>query len=256
MKTGFTTMGTPSMSLGEIFSLAKEYSFDSVDLRMHKDGEVPLDLSDDKAEEIVKAAGKTELFSLLCYNLTLGNDTEDIIKSILQCIKAGETLGLKAVRIFSGRIETEEQLNEFSSILKKIFESYRGSINLLVQNHKNLGVSCEQAIEIGKRVNDNRFGFIFSPDQATKNGENYMNLLKELVPVTKQIYIADVNSEGLYCLIGEGIVPLKDILLKMKEYGFDEYVTLKWEKCWCDYLPSFNEGAESFFEILNGGIIK
>lgn len=254
MKTGFTTMGTPGMSVEEIFSVAREYNFDSVDLRLHKDGQIIDAITDSEANDLLDMAGNIELFSLLCYNTTIGNGIEEMVDSILKCVEIGEKLNLTAVRIFSGRIENKERLQDFCLVLKKVFESYKGNINLLVQNHKNLGVSCGQAIEISKQVKDMRFGFIFSPDQATKNGENYMSLLKELIPVTKQVYIADINVDGQYCLIGKGIVPLKEILLKMKEYGFDGYITLKWEKCWCDYLPSFNEGAKSFFDFLNGVI--
>ena len=105
MKTSFTTMATPGLSLDEIINAAKKYKFDCVDLRVRDDGEVPADLTDEQARDIklkLNSAG-IKLLSLFCYNDTVKSGKENMEKSILKHLEIAEKLDAISVRIFSGK---------------------------------------------------------------------------------------------------------------------------------------------------------
>lgn len=250
MKTSFTTMATPGMQLDEILSAAREYNFDAVDLRVHEDGEVLSSITNEEAKVILEKAGDTELYSLLCYGNNIHNGKEKLEETILSAIAVAEKLNSKAVRIFPGKIKEEKNLDDMCDVLNSVFEKYKGNVNVFLQNHRMLGVTCENAVEIGKRIKDERYGFIFSPDQSFLNEEDYIPLLPEITKITKQIYIADMTEDKKFCLIGEGILPFTEIMDKMCECGFDGYLTLKWEKCWHDYLPEYDKAFESFMKYF------
>jgi len=38
------------------------------------------------------------------------------------------------------------------------------------------------------------------------------------------------------CLVGEGDIPLRDILAALKACRYDGYLTLEWEKLWCPQI--------------------
>lgn len=246
MKIGYTTMATPGLNLDEVIEAAKEYNFDAVDLRVHKDGEISEDITFEEAQIVKEKLGEIDLSGLLCYNSKIQQGKEEMEASILRCLEVAEKLDSKSVRIFSGKIESDEMLSDLCEVLNKVFEKYDGNVDVFLQNHASGGISCVQALKIAEKVKDKRYGFIFSPEQSYLMGEDYFELIPEVTKITKQIYIADVNEENLYCLIGEGVIPFGKILTIMKENGFDGYLTLKWEKCWRDYLPPHQKGFESF----------
>ena len=248
MKTSFTTMGTPELSLDEVILAAKEYGFDAVDLRVRDDCEVPLNITDKEAE-IIKIKLEEEnigLMSLFCYNETIKSGKEEMKNSILKHLQIAEKIDAFGIRIFSGKIETDEEFSDLCSVLKNVLEGYKGSINILMQNHSSNGLTPKQGITLCETIKDKRLNFIFSPDECFKLDVDYMPYLPEIGKITKQIYIADITDEKKYCLIGDGVIDFKKIIETMKNNGFDGYLTLKWEKCWCDYLPAFEEGFKSF----------
>ena len=249
MKYSFTTMATPGMSLEDVVKTAKEYGFDGVDLRVRdNDGDINENIT---AEELAKIkelfADGPEISSLLCYNLMLGKGSEEeIANSILNCIRIAETLKVKIIRIFSGRLTTEEDVLTMSRILNKVFEKHTSDILVLIQNHRNCGVTCAHGELMKQHVKDKRFGIILSPDHEALAGNDMYEETKKVLDITKQFYVADVTEEGKLCLIGDGIVDFNKIVKMLTDVGYDGYITLKWEKCWHKELPEYDVAFKSF----------
>ena len=250
MKISFTTMGTPGLNIDEIIEAAREYGFDGIDFRVHKDGEISEDITIEEANEIKDKLGNLELPGLLCYNTKIQQGIDEMTDSVMKSLEIAEMLGAKSIRLFSGKLTESETMEKFCDALNNIFEKYKGEVEIYIQNHASGGISCAEALEIAKRVKDKRYGFIFSPEQSYLMGEEYLDLVREITPLVKQIYIADVNEENLYCLIGAGVIPFSKIINDMKDAGFDGYITLNWEKCWRDYLPPYQQGFESFLNYF------
>lgn len=250
MIKGFTTMGTPGISISETVDIVKKYGFDSLELRLREDGEIKPDIAGDELENTKNLLSKIEDYGLFCYNETHFAGQEKMESSMLECLELAEKTGAKRVRFFTGKIETEEEYEVAKAALKNVSLKYKGDVKIRLQNHSGNGLSCEQGIKLISELNDKRITFIFSPDECLKRGEEYLSVIPEIAKITDQIFIADMTDDNKYCLIGEGIIPFDEILKKMKENGFDGHITLKWEKCWCDYLPTYEEGFPSFINYL------
>lgn len=250
MLTSFTTMGTPGLSVDEIVNVAKVYSFDSVEIRVLDDGEIKKNISDEEIKQIRKKLSVFDSFGLLCYNITISENKEKMVENVLNNLEFAEKTGAERIRVFTGKIITSEMMSELISALKSILEAYKGRVQINLQNHSGNGLSCAQGIELINKLKDDRLGFIFSPDESLKNGEDYMSCIEEITKISRQIYVADMTKEMKYCLIGEGIIPFNDIISQMKRNGFDGIITLKWEKCWHDYLPDYTIGFPSFKNIV------
>ena len=102
MKTSFTSMATPGLSIDEIIDAARKYRFDFVDLRVSDDGEITADLTDEQAESIKSKFNSSgiKILSLLCYNDTIKSGIESMEKSILKHLEIAEKLDVVGVRIF------------------------------------------------------------------------------------------------------------------------------------------------------------
>lgn len=248
----FTTMATPGVEISKIIEEGINYGFSGIDFRVvtPRGGEIDVNISDDAIEEIKNLMGdKIYISSLFCYNKTIHAGEEEMIESVIKHMELAERLSVKNIRIFPGKAENNEVLDKICYVLNKVFEKCDKKVNVLLQNHLNNGITSVQALYIKRKVSDNRYGFIFSPDEAVKGGEDYMNTLEDICKITRQVFIADLDNDMKYTLIGKGKINFKCILTKMIEYGYTGLVTLKWEKCWCDYLPSYKEGFSSFLKL-------
>ena len=250
MKLSFTTMGTPGVPLEILAKEVKNYGFDGVDMRVHENGEIPQNLTSAQAEKIKELFKDTHFPGLLCYTKTLDDGEKEMELSVLKHLEIADMLGCESIRLFSGQITDEDGINRLCTVIENVLEKYSGNTKIYLQHHTFNGLTCSQAVEIFKRLDNERCGFIFSPDEGFKMDEDYMPYIPEIAKFTKQIYVADITDDKKYCLMGDGIIPFKEILKELENNGFDGYVTFKWEKCWCDYLPDYPIGFKSFMDYI------
>lgn len=252
LKISFTTMATPELDLDREIAEAKRYGFDGIDFRMkfNNKGEIDEGISQEDAQAILQKLDGLALPSLLCYNMKVRDGHQQMADSILKCLDVAKKLEVSAIRIFTGKLETDEDTNVLVQVLQEVVAKDNSDIKIAMQNHINIGVTLHQALEVCQRVNSPRVGVIVSPDHAVRIGENIAEILPGLMPYVIQLYMVDVNENNDYVLIGDGCIPFSDILDVLLENGFGGYVTLKWEKCWCPNLPAYPEAFHSFLEWL------
>lgn len=253
MKISFTTMATPELSVFEAINAAKQYGFDAIDLRMRKKGgEIDQNLSADEAEKIKNALGNTALSSLLCYNKMIAQGCEEMAASIAACMNTAKLLGASAIRIFTGRIQITDELTDAAKAISQALRACPEGPCVYVQNHKNNGVSVRQAYKMAELIDSSRFGLVYSPEQEVMAGRDLENDLAIASETCRQLYVADIDKEHNFVLHGRGIIPFDRIYETLSAAGFRGYVTLKWEKCHIESLPTYDEAFKAFLEWAKG----
>ncbi len=250
-KISFTTMATPELDIPAQAAVARAYGFDGVDLRVIErgKGEIPADLTREQADQVLADFAGIEIPCLMCYNKKIQDGHEQMVGSILHCIRNAEMLKAPMIRIFTGRIETPEDMDALVAALQAVLERDTSSVKIAMQNHVN-NISLAQALEACERVDDPRVGIIVSPDQSVARDEDYMPLLPRVAKYAFELYVADKSPEKNFVLIGTGIIDNGQILKVLQAHGFRGYVTLKWEKVWIPELPEYPEGMDSFLSWL------
>ena len=250
-KISFTTMATPELDISSQAAVARAYNFDGVDLRIIEKGrgEIPPDLTQKQANEILAQFADIEISSLMCYNKNISSGHEEMVESILNGIRIAKLLKTPLIRIFTGCIDTEENMDALVAALKAVLERDDSNIKIGMQNHVS-HISALKAIEACERVGSPRVGIILSPDQSVARNEDYVPLLPRAAKHTFQLYVADKNPDNSFVLIGTGVIDNARNLRVLRENGFDGYVTLKWEKVWIPELPDYPEGMRSFMTYL------
>lgn len=248
MKISFTTMGTPELTLTQQVTAAREYGFSGIDFRMKRNGqgEIPEELTVPEAEMIRETVGDLAIPGLLCYNETLSAGEDAMEASILRCLRLAKLLDCPLIRIFTGKADGAQALEQLSAVLTRVLEQDGSTVRIGIQNHAGTSLNLSQSLRVCEAVNSHRLGVILSPDHCFMTGEDLWELLPKLSKHVFELYVADVDVSNRLTLIGEGVVPFAEILRKLRECGFDGYVTLKWEKCWHPELPSYPEAFRSF----------
>ena len=258
MRTSFTTMATPALELSAQATAVRDYGFDGVDLRVGQlgAGEVPPELDVEAAKNLLQQMNGVPIFSLLCYNQMLHQGEKCFITSLQKSLCLAERLEVPLIRIFTGKIQSETELQQLISSLQSLFRAYSGSVKIGVQIHVNNGVRESQALTICRSISDARLGIILSPDQTVLCGEDEYALLPELAPYVFELYVADLNTDGAFVLPGQGVIDFARILNSLRAGGFDGYVTLKWEKCWIPELPPYPQAFRAFQALMKNIMYK
>lgn len=253
MKISFTTMATPELDIPSQFEAAKAYGFDGVDLRVIERGmgEIPKDLSDADAARILQMRKEIEVPTLLCYNEKVQSGSDAMTASVMAYMRLAAKLHIPTIRIFTGLLDTPEDMETLSGVLKGVFAQDTTGVNIAMQNHINCSVTLEQALAVCQQVSDPRLSVILSPDHAALIGEELEPLLPRLAPYTSQLYLADTDEQNKSVLPGEGRIPYGKIIHTLRENGFDGYVTLKWERCWHPELPHYETAFRAFRALMN-----
>ncbi len=257
MQNSFTTMATPGLDIPVQAALAKQYGFDGVDLRVGEpgNGEIAPGISVSGADDVIAKLSGNVLSSLLCYNKTIHDGHEQMVSSLLACVNLAQTLNCGLIRIFTGKLSDATQVKELISILREALAKDNSSIRFGLQIHKNNGVSVVQAAQICDEISDVRIGIILSPDQSLLAGEKCEHLLPKIATRVFQVYVADIDINGEFTLIGDGIIDFSRIVGILCQHGFDGKITLKWEKCWYPQMPDYTVAFPSFIDYYNNKLL-
>ena len=256
MKLGFTTLGCPDWSYEMIVARAREYGFDGFEIRGMM-GEMDLlkvpELQPGRRAETLRMASDAglEIMMLMTGCKFSSEDAADRQANIDEAkanMDLASAMGIDKIRLYGGRIAPELDRDDaygwVAESLRTVAE-YGASVGVAaaVETHDHF-VDTFLVKEIVARV-DHPFVkvqwdvhhpwrlFGQTPRQC------WDNIGPQVVDThIKDSYVTDSVADGyLYCLLGEGDVPVPDTLQVLREGGYDGYLTLEWEKAWKDYLP-------------------
>ena len=72
-----------------------------------------------------------------------------------------------------------------------------------------------------------------------EGGETPEEIIKNLGAYVRHVHICDAQrtEEGVeHCLIGEGELPIKDMMLALRSVNYDGFLSLVWDPAWCEEL--------------------
>jgi len=251
MKIAFSTLACPNFSWADIYSMAKDLGFVGIEIRGL--GNEILAVRAKPFTEGEVANTKTKLKSLgleipcLSSNCCLKNKDlqSENIAEITEYISLAEKLGADYIRVLGDKEpapEPNEQVDDNAVIatlnaLKGI--AAKAKVTLLVETN---GVYSDT-----KRLRA-LLDSVDSPSVAAlwdmHHPYRYANedpsvTVANLGNYIRYVHVKDsvmIDSKPCYKLMGEGDLPIKDMLGELTAIGYDGYVSLEWVKRWADYL--------------------
>ena len=68
------------------------------------------------------------------------------------------------------------------------------------------------------------------------NGESGDDTIKNLGAYVKHVHMRDSDDTGAYQLIGEGTMPIDDVMRALSSVNYDNYISLEWKPEWLEEL--------------------
>lgn len=271
MKIAGHTMGTPEYSLDEAIALFAKIGLDGIEAIVQTDGyrcAIPLAATD---AEVLALKDKARRAGLLVAGLTpylnLYNDLDETVRQkecadLKRVIDMAALLDCHHIRIYGGKFvdgETDEDGRKLQALARSMREcgdyAAERNVRLCLENHfGTMTTTATRTAQVLKEINHPSVGALY--DQANiafLPAEGYEEAIdvqkdkifyvhcKDLVyrggvptkPKFTRVSSVDESERTVHSRIpGEGILDWPAILKKLREVGYDGWVSLEYERRW------------------------
>ncbi len=241
MKIAFSTLCCPNYDWVEIFSMATDLGFDGIEVRYIKEDESLSPFSVEKCDDTAQKLKKMRIeIPCLSTGGCIKHDNWDENKAeILKYISIAPKVGAKYIRIlgdFSAEPNGEVDDNIVADRIKELVPyAEDANVILLVETNGVYGNTTRLAELLNIIASDNVAALWDVHHPYRYFGESAETTLTNLGAYIKHVHVKDSVMAGnkvTYKIIGEGDIPLDDMMLALKSINYDGYVTLEWVKRW------------------------
>jgi len=241
MKTAFSTLCCPNYDWKEIFSMATDLGFDGIEVRYIKEDEALSPFSIEKCDETAEMLKKLRIeIPCLSTGGCIKHDNWDENKAeILKYISIAPKVGAKYIRILGDLKANPEGEVDDAVVAQRIKEmvpaAEENGVVLLVETNGVYADTSRLAELLNTIASDNVAALWDVHHPYRYFNESAETTLTNLGAYIKHVHVKDSvyeNDKVTYKLIGEGDIPLDDIMLALKSINYEGYVTLEWVKRW------------------------
>jgi len=245
MKISFSTLACPDFEWSDIYSMAKDFQFDGIEIRGLGNDIFSVKAKPFSDAQLPKTAEKLKMLGLEIPCLSSGaclkfaDKQEETTAEITAYAKLANSLGTPYIRILadlepqpSDEVD-DDAIAQFLKKLVPIAEEY--NVTLLVETN---GVYCDtkRLKNLLDKVGSRKIAALWDMHHPYRfNGEAPAETVANLGEYIKYTHTKDsVNNNGSieYKLMGEGDMPIKEMLEALRNVGYNGYVSLEWVKRW------------------------
>lgn len=257
MKIAFSTLCCPNYEWKEIFSMATDLGFDGIEVRHIQEDEAKSPFAYDKCDETAETLKKMKI-EIPCLStggcLKLSDTWEETKAEILTYIAIASKVGAKYIRILADQHESPEGEVDDEAVCAKIKQlvpaAEESGVTLLVETNGVYADTARLCNLLNSVASDNVAALWDVHHPYRFFGETPETTLTNLGAYIKHVHVKDSlmgeNGKPAYKIIGEGDIPLDDIMMALKSINYEGYVTLEWVKRWypdlidaCIIFPNF-----------------
>ena len=261
MKIAFSTLGCPDFNWTDIYSMAKDFGFDGIEIRG-----LGKDIFSDKAQpfaesqlpETVKKLSKLRL-AIPCISsgccLKFSDKEEQNYQEIIKYIELASKLGTPYIRILAdiepqpeGEVDDEVVL---SALHRLIPAAEKNGVILLVETN---GVYSDTARlrQLLDNVSSDAVAALWDVHHPYRFvGETPGKTVHNLGAYIKYVHIKDsIVKNGMvqYRMMGEGDLPIDDMMFALRSINYEGFVSLEWVKRWA---PDLSDAGIVFPHFAN-----
>ncbi|MDO4953241.1 MAG: TIM barrel protein, partial [Synergistaceae bacterium] len=241
MKLSFSTCGWSSKNWTELCQLAAETGFDGIEI--HEQWQ-PLYSGSNLLEPAVTNAAYRDLLekklTIPCLDLHCdiadASKKKETLKTVSDALTAAKKLHVPNLRLaaYSCGENTDSAVSEI--IAELLPEAKQTGVTLLVET---IGVYADtvRLCALLDSFADDRLGAVWDINHTCRDaGESPADTVKRLGAYIKHVHLKDSsaaeNGDIIYNLIGEGTLPIEDVMRSLYSINYDGFISLEWKPFW------------------------
>ncbi|MGH3171359.1 MAG: sugar phosphate isomerase/epimerase family protein [Trebonia sp.] len=262
MKLAVSTLGMPGQSLGDAIAIAAGNGCDGLELRLHPDTGVHLDMTEADvaaANRAITASG-LEVLALAGYaRVAAPGPDAPVVEEIVKGLRLADALGARGLRVFPGGEDTAAAARRIRAALAETWRpagvETLAAARVLVETHDEMATG-EAVVRLLEATGlPEQTGAIWDILHPWRHGEPPARTHEALGGWLGYVQIKDAASaaEPVPVLLGEGAVPLRAAGELLRAAGYAGWASLEWERTWypqvgpvTDVLPGAREWTDTF----------
>jgi sugar phosphate isomerase/epimerase len=247
MKLSFTTLGCPGWTIDQIIENGRAYGYDGVELRTHVDGN---HLSPNAAPAEARALGDRfrdggiPISSIMGYSHFSAGDPANVAANaelLGRLVDLAAATGAPYVRTFAGQLPKGVHHAQVAETMAKAIRpvALRAAdqgVRIGLETHDDW-CSGELVMSVVDRVASRGFGVVYDIYNSILSGiepweATYLRVRDHICYCHLKDGYAGRDGKGTYVLVGAGDLPFEPVLRRLKQDGFDSFISFEWEKKW------------------------
>ena len=263
MKLCFSTRGWHGYSWEDFRRMALEYGFSGIEIHNIRDGGLAGE-SGPVGRSAARATSRglfEEGLSIPCIDALcdLGDptDPEASIREVRDCIQAAARVGVPYIRVRATE-EAPETADTVASALAVLApEAEERRVTLLLESRGPFARS-EALRDMLNRFASDGLAALWDVNSTIRlAGEDPDTTVQNLGAYIRHVHLRDSRPEGegwTYCLMGEGTLPMGDVMAALRSIGYKGFLALEWDPSWLPglgpdvILPHFASRVERLLE--------
>lgn len=264
MKISFSTLACPDWSWSDIYSIAKDFQFNGIEIRGLGDEIFSVKAKPFTDSHLPKTIDKLSSLGLEISCLSSGACLKNKDKfaeaeyEITAYAKLAQKLNTPYIRVLaddkcnpSGDVD-DEWIAEALTNLIPVAEEY--NVTLLVETNGVYSDTARLAMVLDK-VKSRKIAALWDMHHPYRfAGESPETTVSNLGEYIKYVQVKDsvINSNGKveYRIIGNGDIPVKKMIELLQSVNYTGYVSLEWIKRWADKLLDAGIVIPQFAEYM------
>ncbi len=246
MKIAFSTLGCPNYDWKDVYSMAKDLGYDGIEVREIRTEFYSSPFSTTKCEATARKLQQIKL-EIPCMStgcvLSEIETSEQNIEEVTEYIQIASKLGASYIRLLAdrnpapaGEIDDDAVIGEIKKLIPIAKEH---NITLLIETN-GVYADTKRLKMLLDSINDENVAALWDIHHPyrffNESPKDTINNIKDYI---KYIHVKDsIVEDGIvkYKMMGEGDMPINEVMIELRSMNYDGYVTLEWVKKWAPEL--------------------
>ncbi|HZQ97641.1 MAG TPA: sugar phosphate isomerase/epimerase family protein [Chloroflexota bacterium] len=259
-KLAFSTLGCPNWTIEQVGEAGRRYGYDGVELRL-LDGEL--------LPPEVDAAGRARIkkalngLAVCCVDTSARfafRDPDERARNrrmAEQYLALASELEAPMIRVFGGNLAEGQPLAEAVGLIADSLnelapKAEQRGVKIVLETHDAMSAGRAVA-DVLSRVPSQWIGALWDSHHPFRMGEAVEETWGLIGARTLHTHVKDARRRGdgwQLVPLGDGDVPVKEMLATLKRHGWSGWVGVEWEKKWHPELADADEAMPQHAQVL------
>lgn len=254
MRLSFSTLPVQDKSGEELLKLCQRHSM-KAEIRTARDGSFPF----------AEGLPVTNVGTGICL---LGYDEAQLEKADCQ-LDLIKSRGILAARVFLGnfqmRYDAPKRPIDEDGMIRALRHFAKSGVGIWIETHNEYATS-KSLVPLLEKVGCENVGIIWDIAHPIEDGECVLETWQNLRDKIKQIHIKDAKPhpdpafhDWYYTKLGEGELPICEVVECTQKDGYKGYYSLEWESAWRPEIKDTYSDADALlfdYKTFMGALLK
>ena len=251
MKLSYSTRGWYSLPFDELISAAAEMRFAGIEFYdLHKHPELfekGAPLNKYRADALLRDLRDSDI-QVVCLDTSIDISLKDSKENLLWNIRKAAELRVPYV---SAEVMTADEETAVANIKALLPEVKKEKITLLIKT-KGIYADTKRLARMLDSFADDSLAVLWDMHHSFCDfGESADTTIKNLGGYVKHVHLRDSAKDGSYTIIGEGILPIDQMMRALASIDYDGCVSLEWKPEWVEDIQDYSFIFPHFVSYLS-----